>query len=408
MYPRRKRLIFKKYILIYLVIILVLGAFAAGLYTGRRGERVERESFFNLGSLIKKPTDISFDLFWDVWNELKDKYIDESKMSEQNMYYGAISGLVQSLEDPYTAFMNPEEYKKFEEDMEGTFEGIGAEIGIKHGKLTVVAPLNGSPAEKAGLMAQDIILKIDDIESLYLTLPEAVSLIRGPKGSQVKLTVSREGLAQTKEITITRDVIKVENITWGMRENNICYIKIGQFEENTQDQLQQIIDKVLAQGANKIILDLRNNPGGYLNEAVKVASNFLGPDKVVVVQKGRDDGSKEFRSEGEGKLRDFSTVVLVNGGSASASEIVAGALQDYKKAIIIGEKTFGKGSVQNLETFRQGAALKITVAKWYTPNDRCINEKGLEVDVKIKLTEEDINQDRDPQLDKAIEILKEK
>ena len=323
MYPRRKRSVFKKYILIYLVIILVLGAFAVGLYTGRRGERVERESFFNLGSLIKKPTDISFDLFWDVWNELKDKYIDESKMSEQNMYYGAISGLVQSLEDPYTTFMNPEEYKKFEEDMEGTFEGIGAEIGIKNGKLIVVAPLNGSPAEKAGLMAQDIILKVDDIEALYLTLSEAVSLIRGPKGSQVKLTVSREGLAQTKEITITRDVIKVENITWGMRENNICYIKIGQFEENTQDQLQQIIDKVLAQGANKIILDLRNNPGGYLNEAVKVASNFLGPDKVVVVQKGRDNGSKEFKSEGEGKLRDFSTVVLVNGGSASASEIVA-------------------------------------------------------------------------------------
>jgi len=387
---------------------LVLGAFAVGLYIGRRGERLERESFFNLSSLIKRPTDISFDLFWDVWNELKDKYIDESKMNEQNMYYGAISGLVQSLEDPYTAFMNPEEYKKFEEDMEGTFEGIGAEIGIKDGKLTVVAPLNGSPAEKAGLMAQDIILKVDDIEALYLTLPEAVSLIRGPKGSQVKLTVSREGLAQTKEITITRDVIKVENITWEMKENNICYIKISQFEEDTQVQLQQIIDKVLAQGANKIILDLRNNPGGYLNEAVKVASNFLGPDKVVVVQKGRDDGSREFKSEGEGKLRDFSTVVLVNGGSASASEIVAGALQDYKKAIIVGEKTFGKGSVQDLETFKQGAALKITVAKWYTPNGRCINEKGLEVDVEIKLTEEDINQDRDPQLDKAIEILKEK
>jgi carboxyl-terminal processing protease len=398
-----------KYTAAYIVVVLVLGGFLGGMALGARQGRLGAEKEFyggelknieNIPEYLSK--DINFNLFWDVWNVAKNDYVHQP-VRDTELFYGALAGIISSLGDPYSVFFDPETAADFKQELEGTFSGIGAELGIKKNQLAIIAPLPDTPAERAGLKAGDQILAIDGRDTTDMALDYAVSIIRGEKGTDVTLSVWREGWDKMKDFKITRDKIEVASVKWEMKKD-IAYIEINHFNEDTSRRFNQAVMDLLAKTPKGIILDLRNNPGGFLNTAVEIAGEWILNDVVVIEQK--DDGKKnEERSEGLARLQNLKTVVLVNQGSASASEIVAGALQDYGKATLVGEKTFGKGSVQNLEPLPDGSAVKITVAEWLTPKGRLIDKEGIVPDIEISLTEEDYSADRDPQLDKAIEII---
>jgi carboxyl-terminal processing protease len=304
--------------------------------------------------------------------------------------------------------MKPEKTEEFVDSVEtgGSFEGVGMEIGIKGGILTVIAPLEGTPAMKAGIKAGDKILKIGDTPTDNLFLEEAINLIRGKKGTEVILTIFRESLKEPKEISIIRDTIQIPIAKWEIKENNIAYIKIYHFTGNLPKKFEEIVYKAINAETEKVLLDLRNNPGGYLEVAIDLASWFIPKGEVIAIESfGEEETQKKYRSRGYKELQNFPLVVLINKGSASASEIVAGALRDIKGVKLIGEKSFGKGSIQSLEKFKDGSSLKITVAKWLTPSGISISEEGLIPDIEIELTDEDYDSNKDPQLDKAIEVL---
>ncbi len=365
---------------------------------------------------------VDFNLFWDVWSRLEDKYVDKTKIDRTKSVYGAIQGLVKSLGDPYTEFLPPAETKQFQEDIKGSFEGIGAEIGMRKGVLTIIAPLKNTPAERAGVKAGDKIFKIDDTVTADLTLDEAVRLIRGPKGTQVRLTVLRDSLDKTKEIKITRDTIRVEILSTERGGESVesrggnktpipldmFVIKLNHFTENAAFQFRSAVQEFYSSGKDKLIFDLRNNPGGFLVIAVDIASWFLPPGDTVVRERHADGSEEVHRSSGYRLLENIPTVVLVNEGSASASEIVAGALRDLRGIKLVGTKTFGKGSVQEVINLQDASSLKITVAKWLTPKGEEINGKGLEPDVKVEVPAEpkEGENDRDFILEKGIEVLK--
>jgi carboxyl-terminal processing protease len=284
--------------------------------------------------------------------------------------------------------------------------GIGAEVGIKNNLVTIISPITNSPAQKAGLKAGDVILKINDESTQNMDLNVAVSKIRGEAGSVVGLTVLRGN--QEKEYKITRAKVTVKSVNSEIKKGNIGYVSLNRFDDKTTSELKAVLDNFISKDVSRIVIDLRNNPGGYLDESVTVASQFI-KEGVIVAEKNDASNSKklEYKATGNGKMTDqkYKIVVLVNGGSASASEIVAGALKDYGRATIVGEKTFGKGSVQEIENLSGGAKLRVTIAHWYTPKGQNISKEGVEPDVEIELTEEDFNKNRDPQLDKALEIL---
>jgi len=352
---------------------------------------------------------IDFSLFWNVWDLLKNKYVDAEKLDAKTLYYGAIKGMLQATEDPYTTFFTAEENKQFNEDITGNFEGIGAELGVKNGILTIIAPLQGTPSEKAGLRSGDKIVKINGKNASDMSIEEAVDSIRGPKGSSVTLTIFREGSQDTQDITVQRDVINVKSVTIDWKENNIAYIKIMRFGDDTSKGFSLAISQVKARKASGLIIDLRNNPGGYLDASIDVASKLLPDNKIVVTEESGDKSQKKMYTRGGDVASGIETVVLINEGSASASEILAGALKDNRDNItLIGEKSFGKGSVQELIELPQGTAAKITVARWLTPNGIQINEQGIDPDQEIDLTLDDYNNNRDPQLDVAMQTLKEK
>ena len=401
-----------KYVTGYAVVILLIASFLAGLVLGgRQGEeRVEKRysgGEVKVGDELPEylTEDVDFDLFWEVWNLVKNNYVHQP-VPDTKLFYGALAGIVSATDDPYSVFLDPEMTKKFQEDMQGTFEGIGAEIGIKQNQLTIIAPLPGTPAEKSGLMAGDKIIKIDGQDTFDISLDYAVSIIRGDKGTEVVLNIWRDGWEKPQDIGITRGKIEVSSVTWEMKED-IAYIDITHFNQDTADKFSQAINELIMQNPKGVILDLRNNPGGFLEAAVEVASEWVEKD-IVVLERAQDEEYKSLMSKGLARLQNLKTVVLVNEGSASASEILAGALQDYDKAVIVGEKTFGKGSVQSLEGLKDGSAVKITIAEWLTPKKRLIDEEGIAPDVEISLTREDYEANRDPQLDKAIELIKEK
>jgi carboxyl-terminal processing protease len=322
------------------------------------------------------------------------------------MIYGAISGMVKSLEDPFSGFMNPEESQQFSEDMQGTFEGIGTEIGIKNDILTIIAPIEGTPAAKAGLKAGDMVIKIDDTVTTDMSVDEAVAKIRGPKGTEVRLTILREKNGDPKEITIVRDTINVKSVNAEFKDDGIAIVKISKFGDDTTFEFDKVSNEIISRKAKGIVVDLRNNPGGYLETAVDLASKFVPRDELVVAEESRDSKKNEFRARGGDILNGIPVSVLVNSGSASASEILAGALRDNLGVKLVGKKTFGKGSVQQLEKMSEGSSLRITVARWLTPRGDYIMEKGIDPDIEIELTDEDYNQGHDPQLNKALEILK--
>jgi carboxyl-terminal processing protease len=279
------------------------------------------------------------------------------------------------------------------------------EIGIKNKVLTVIAPIEGTPAYRAGIRAGDKILKIDERLTDGMSSEQAVNLIRGKKGTQVVLTISRKEFSEPREFTLTRDIIQVPVISWSIKDGDIAYVRIYQFSGNLPEKFRNVVSEALKSNAKKMILDLRNNPGGYLEAAVDIASWFLPKGSVVLKEEFRDNENDDYRSKGYSALQNFPVVVLVNNGSASASEILAGALKDIKGVKLIGEKTFGKGSVQQVETLPDDSSLKITVAKWFTPSGISIADEGLTPDIEVQSTEDDYNHDRDPQLDKAIEVL---
>jgi len=389
----------KKIILVFLFFVIITSSGVFGFYFGKSQCK------------ICPPEEIDLSLFWETWKKLEEKFVSPEKFDIQKMIYGAISGMVKSLEDPYTTFLNPEDSKKFLEDVTGYFEGVGMEIGIRKGQLQVVAPLEGTPAQKAGLRPGDKIIKINDTLTGDLTIDEAVNLIRGPKGTEVTLTIFREGWQTTKEIKIVRAVIEVPSLKWELKETSegekIAYLKLYQFSEKASFDFAKAAIEILNSPAEKIILDLRNNPGGYLEVARDISGWFLERGQTVAIEDfGQDKEQKIYKAKGNARFLQYPIVILINQGSASGSEILAAALRDNRGIKLIGEKSFGKGSVQELENLRGGSSLKITVARWLTPSGEFITDKGLEPDIKVEMTEEDYEQDRDPQLDKAIEIIK--
>ena len=349
--------------------------------------------------------DVNFKLFWKVWDTIKNKFIDKNQLTDAQLFYGAMAGVVDSLGDPYSVFLNPQTSEEFSDELNGKFEGIGAEIGIRNNQLTIISPLPESPAEQAGLKALDRIIGIDGLETTGMSLDQAVSLIRGDKDTEVILTVTRDGLNESKEIKIIRNTIKIISVNW-TDKNGIAYVKLTNFNSDTSAKFLEVANEVINSSPKGVILDLRNNPGGYLETAVDIAGYWIKEGQVVVREEfSNAEQNQEYVSNGKGQLADFKTVVLVNGGSASASEIVAGALQDYQLATVVGETTFGKGSVQELENLSDGSAIKLTIARWLTPYSRTIDKNGIQPDFELKLTEEDINENKDPQLDKALEII---
>jgi carboxyl-terminal processing protease len=343
-----------------------------------------------------------------VYDFLKDEYLYPDQINKKSeAELGAIKGMVNSLDDPYTVYFSKEEYTDFKENLEGQFQGIGAEIGLKDEQLIIVSPIEGTPASKAGLLPGDTIITINDESTFGITVEKAVIKIRGEKGTEVRLGVSREGQSGLKEFKIIRDIIDVPNIEVEER-NGVGIVSVSQFQLETPAELDQAITKLTDKGVNKIILDLRNNPGGYLQAAVGVTELFVPKGSIAVTEKGRDNKvTEELKTKKSPKYENIKLVILVNKGSASASEIVAGALKDLKQTKLVGQQTFGKGVVQSTKEFSNGSVLKYTIAEWFTPSGKAINKEGIKPDFEVELTAEDIKAKKDTQLDKAIEIIKQ-
>ena len=415
--PKHLPLSHHKIVFICLVAILLTVSFFIGLVTGLN-KQIDLAGtvpdLVSAGQILNTDImpeylakDINFKQFWKVWDIIKAKYIDRELVTDAQLFYGALQGLVASLDDPYSVFLNPTTAEDFAEELSGKFEGIGAEIGIKNDYLTIIAPLPESPAEKAGLKSQDRILTIDQRDTTAISLDEAVRLIKGPKGSSVTLTVARGEDPEILDIVITRDTIDIKSVRLEMKEADIAYIKLTHFNGDTSGEFKEKVNELLTKSPRGVIIDMRNNAGGYLEVAIDIAGYWVKNGEVVVKESyGNAENDKNYIAHGNEELKNHPTVVLINGGSASASEIVAGAFEDLGLAQIVGEASFGKGSVQELEELSDGSSVKITVARWLTPFGRSIQEKGILPDLEVELTEDDYNNSQDPQLDKAIEILK--
>ena len=407
--PGSKNPIFN-FLLQFLVIAVIF--FALGFAVGQKRIEVTKKGFVPQISISNqlppKNQNIDFSLFWQVFETLPQKYIDKGAIDSQKILYGAISGMVRSLGDPYTAFLDPKQNEATKQDLSGIYEGVGIQIGFnKDKRLVVIAPLSGTPAQKAGVRAKDLILKIDDKETFDLTLPEAVDLIRGPAGTPVKLVLSREGEEKAQELEIERAKISVKSVEVEFKngqKGEIAIIKVTRFGDQTDSEWDSAVSDILAKSAKGVVVDLRNNPGGLLSSAVHVASEFI--KGTIVKQEFADGRVESLVADHEGKLSKIPLTVLVNGGSASASEIFAGAIQDANRAKIVGEKTFGKGTVQDVVDFTGGSGLHITIAKWLTPKGKSISNVGITPDVIIEFpVTSDQEQKEDPQLDKALEIV---
>jgi len=402
--------IFKnRYFVIGISIIIAVALSGGGFYFGyqqgiKKPQTVVIRGVANLEE--GKLEAIDFSLFWDVWQTIKDKYVEADKIDNQTLFYGAVSGLLGALKDENSVFFPPTDAQKFNEDISGEFGGIGAEIGTRNNQLVIIAPLKNTPAERAGLRALDKILKGDDTVTANLTTDEAVKLIRGQKGTTVILTILRNGWDKPKEISIIRDTIQVPTLDWEIKENNIAYIHLYNFYEKAPFLFYQAAVEIAFKNPKGIILDLRNNPGGFLDAAINLTGWFLKPGQTVVSEEFRSDKKQVFTSYGNGLFKDVPIVILINEGSASASEILAGALRDNRSVKLIGKKSFGKGTVQELEPLKDGSSIKITVAHWRMPGGGLIEKNGLDPDYEVGLTDEDFKANRDPQLEKAMEVLK--
>lgn len=395
-------------LILLLLIISSSIAYGEGKKAGQAGVPVVVE---NGNSNDIEKVDLS--LFWNVWGRLKQDYLDQNALDSKKMVYGAIRGMTEALDDPYTSFLPPADNTRTKEDLSGEFSGVGIQLGFIDKTLAVMAPLPDNPAIKAGIKAGDLIIKIKDEEkgvdkdTQGINLADAMDLIRGKKGSPVILTVLHDGENEPKEIKIVRDTINVPSVDLKWKDNT-AVLQVSRFGDKTKDEWDKAVSEVIARKQkgqmDGVVLDLRNNPGGYLRGAVELASEFI-KDGVIVQQQGKDKTEK-FEALGTGRLVGTKLVVLVNQGSASASEILAGALHERIGAKLVGEKTFGKGTVQEPQELPGGAGLHITIAKWLLPSGKNIHKEGLNPDVEVKYEAKEGQSDYDNQLDRAVEELR--
>lgn len=390
--PRRPRRI--------ALLLALLLFFSGGLFIGRylvpAGEL--KYSALQFVTVENGERQLIFPTFWEAWDKLHANFIDE--LADEDLYYGSVAGMVKAAGDPYTVFAPPPETKQFEENISGSFYGVGIEIGVRNGAVTVIAPLSGSPAEAAGILKEDIIVAVDkDPITSDTSIDEVVQQIRGPQGEPVILTVVHKGASKTEDITVIRDNIEIESVKFSI-ENDIAYLNITNFNEDTASRFTAAARQAVKAKVRGIILDVRSNPGGFLHTAVDIASRFLPKETVIVSEQGKTN--KEYKAEGNALLQDIPTVVLVDGGSASASEILAGALQDSHSVPIIGTQTFGKGSVQEFMKLSDDSSLRVTVAKWYTPGGRSISDEGI---LPTIVVEQNRETEEDEQLLRAREEL---
>lgn len=391
--------------LIVLVGGAIFGSFQFGLMQGRKGYAFSPTEY-KVVKAENAPKEVNYNLLWHAINVVKQKYI-ETPANDEAVLYGATKGAVAAMGDQYTQYFEPKALESFKTDLKGSFGGIGAEIGLKNETLVIVAPLDDSPAQKAGILAGDYVISVNGESTAGWSVEQAVSKIRGDLGTQVTLSLVREGRSKPFDLTITRDEIKIKSVKVETKEKDgvkIGIIKLSRFGDDTIGLFNEAVQKLQAERVGGIVLDLRNDPGGYLETAVDIASHWVPKGKLVVSEERKDPSqNKRYESFGYNSLANIKTVVLINGGSASASEILAGALKDNGLATLVGEKSFGKGSVQELVDLPEGGAVKVTIAKWVTPGGVNLNKNGLKPDIEVKLSEEDINNKKDPQMDKAIE-----
>lgn len=411
----------KKFFLKIIAFLLVLAAtnlisYGMGIFTGKES-LVKLQPTYIIDNSLEKPTKIDFSIFWETWNRLSENFLEKDKLDFQKMVYGAVNGMVQSSGDPYTTFFSPSETESFNEELSGEYEGVGMVVGNKEGQITVVAPFKSSPADRAGLKPEDKILKIDETFTKDLSIEAAVKIIKGPKGSNVRLLIFRTDWKEPKEFTIKRENIKIPTLEKEIVEGDIALVKIYQFNRILPAEFGRAAEEILnTPSVKRIIIDLRNNPGGFLEVAQEVTGWFLPKGQVVTWQDmGPDKERKAYKSNGPSPFEKYKIAVLINNGSASGSEIMAGALRDQLGVKLIGEKSFGKGSVQEQINLSDRSSLKVTIAKWLTPNGTSIDKEGLKPDIEVKegqtplealsLTGQ-IPDEPDVQLQKAIEFLK--
>ena len=401
---------FRKFQRILIIFLIAIGFFYGGYYFGKRGFVFEvRKNPPEIEISNKFPPDgkLDFSLFWEVWDILNSTYL-ERPIDQKKMIYGAISGMVYSLGDPYTSFLPPDINASFMDSMGGRYEGIGAELSLKDGNLIIVSPLDGSPAKNIGVKPGDRILQIDDKSTAGMSVSEAVALIRGESGTTVKL-VLQTGTDDPREVVITRGVITVSSVTWEDKGDGTAYIRISRFGSDTNTEWDRVASEVNVKMSelDAVIIDVRGNPGGYLESAIHISEDFFR-GKPVLYEETSTGELIPFNTSKVGIFKDIPAVfVLIDQGSASASEILAAALRDNIGAKLIGEKSFGKGTIQDAKDFNDGSGLHITIAKWLTPKKEWVHGKGLEPDITVKITDEDLDKGVDPQLNKALELAKE-
>ncbi|MFH1408103.1 MAG: S41 family peptidase [Patescibacteria group bacterium] len=397
----------QKFYTVLFVLLLSVGLFTGGYYFGRRGFDIAYQKTPPVVRVINKdngPKDVDFAQFWEVWDLINKEHIDRP-FDPRKLMYGALKGLTSAVGDPYTSFLVPVENESLSSSLNGEYEGIGAELGMKDNQLIIVAPLDGSPAQKLGVRSGDKIIKIDEKDTVGITITEAVSKIRGPKGQGVTLTLRRG--EDEFNLTILRDKIVIKSVVWEDKGDGVVYIRLSRFGEKTPQEWNEVISDMLPKMPNlkSIILDLRGNPGGFLTGSVYVASEFI--EKGVVVKQVMADGTAtSLDVDRRGKLLKYPVVVLIDQGSASASEILTLALQDYGGAVTVGAKSFGKGTVQDARDFKDGSGVHVTVAKWLSPKGIWVHKVGITPDYSVEITEEDVKNFSDPQLEKAVELAK--
>lgn len=395
---------------VVLSLVFTIGFFAGKIWGGVQSIDPDSPIYKIIGQRTDATvTDLDFNLFWEVWRTLDDRYV-ETDVSDEDLYYGAIKGMVSGVGDPVTVFLTPEETEEYNKGNQGKFEGVGIELGYDDGNLVVVAPLEGSPAIQAGVRAGDRIIKVDDEDIIGESIFKVVSLIRGEKGTDVVLTVIHKGGSDSEEITITRDEITVPSVTFDGMEGDIAVIDVDRFTEASltawQNRWDEVVSEALAKNPDALIIDLRGNPGGFFNAAIWAAGEFLDNGTLVSKQRDRDGKEVVFNVGRDGRLLDIPIVVLVDEGSASASEILAGALQHYGRAYVIGENTYGKGTAQEIVSFSDRSSLHITIMKWLLPNGETLDKDNvIEPDKVVEYSDDDFTNGDDPQLDEAIEYL---
>jgi carboxyl-terminal processing protease len=408
-------------------IIVAFLTFVVGWQLGHFDLKVQWDNYkpeFNISNQQPPSSkkDIDFKLFWDTWDLVSREYVDKKAIDPQKMYYGAIQGMVAAVGDPYTVFLPPEQQKATQEDLGGSFEGVGIQLEFdKDKRLVVASPLVGTPADKAGIKASDIIVRINGTNATGMSLPEAVKQIRGPKGTDVKLEIFREGEDKTREFTLKRDTIVVKSVEFSEKVTpngkKVAYIKLSRFGERTFSEWNQAVSDTLSSAPEAVILDVRNNPGGFLDGAVFIGSEFVErfkgnkDENAIVLQENAQGKRQSYFVNRDGKLLKLPLIVMINKGSASASEIVAGAMQDHKRGKLLGDNSFGKGTIQESQELPGGTGIHITTAKWLTPNGRWIHNTGLTPDIKVELksasdsAQQSDESKTDSQLQRALEEL---